>query len=184
MTAAQVIALGKYLEPDFDPASLTVSQLLGVLGYHNIQYPTPYNKSKLVQLFNEDIKSRATKFRKDRLKKENSIASDDGITDGLTGKLIGGPRKVCDTMSASHAGLIAAFAQSTVARRTSRRLSRAPADEDEEISPIRPEPVGPSFRPLSHYFLHFYLSPSAGGRLLNPALEVLLARWHLQLSLL
>ena len=86
LTSAQVISLGEYLGPDFDPNSLTVSQLLGVLGYHNVKYPTPYTKTKLVQVFNAEIKSRASKFKKERLKKENSIPNDDGITDGLTGE--------------------------------------------------------------------------------------------------
>lgn len=86
MTAAQVISLGEYLEPEFDPATLTVSQLLGVLGYHNIAYPTPYTKTKLVQVFNNEVKSRVTKFKKERIKKQNSIASEEGITDGITGQ--------------------------------------------------------------------------------------------------
>ncbi len=92
LTSAQIISLGEYLGPDFDPTSLTVSQLLGILGYHNVTYPTPYSKSKLVQRFEEEIKAKATRLKKDRLKKANSIASDDGITDGLTGKPLG---KVC-----------------------------------------------------------------------------------------
>lgn len=95
LTTAQVISLGHYLEPDFDPASLTVSQLLGVLGYHNIKYPTPYSKPKLVQLFNEEIKTRSSKFKKERIKKENSIASDEGIKDGLTGQPLAATRRVC-----------------------------------------------------------------------------------------
>ena len=86
LTSAQVISLGEYLKPDFESSSLTVSQLLGVLGYHNVRYSTPYTKAKLVQLFNSEIKSKASQFKKERLKKENSIASDDGITDGLTGE--------------------------------------------------------------------------------------------------
>ncbi|OJA21593.1 hypothetical protein AZE42_01679 [Rhizopogon vesiculosus] len=117
LTAAQVISLGEYLNPDFDPATLTVSQLLGVLGYHNIRFPTPYTKPKLVQLFLDEVKPKAAKFKKDRLKKENSIASDDGITDGITGKLLSGATKP---------------------RRTSRRLSHAPSDDDEP--PPRPDP--------------------------------------------
>jgi hypothetical protein len=80
--------LGEYLQSDFDPTSLTVSQLLGVLGYHNVAYPTPYSKSKLVQLFQREIKAKAAELGKERLKKTNSIPSDDGITDGLTGELI------------------------------------------------------------------------------------------------
>jgi hypothetical protein len=86
MTAAQIISVGEYLEPDFEPTSLTVSQLLGVLNYHGIDYPTPYTKPKLIQVFNSEIMTRAAKFKKERLKKENSIASDEGIKDGITGE--------------------------------------------------------------------------------------------------
>ncbi|TFK42618.1 Man1-Src1p-C-terminal domain-containing protein [Crucibulum laeve] len=120
LTSAQVIAMGDYLEPDFDPASLTVSQLLGVLGYHNIRYPTPYSKPKLVAVFNDEVKIRSAKFKKERLKKANSIASDDGITDGLTGQ----PLRDYSELAP---------------RRSSRRLSHAPAD-DIESSPPRPDP--------------------------------------------
>ncbi|KAG1782455.1 hypothetical protein EV702DRAFT_382598 [Suillus placidus] len=117
MTAAQVIGLGEYLNPEFDPATLTVAQLLGVLGYHNIRFPTPYTKPKLVQLFLDEVKPKAARFKKDRLKKENSAASDDGITDGITGKPLSGATKP---------------------RRSSRRFSRAPSDDDEP--PPRPDP--------------------------------------------
>ncbi|KAG7092425.1 hypothetical protein E1B28_008781 [Marasmius oreades] len=122
LTAAQVIALGEYLEPDFEPSTLTISQLLGILGYHNIVYPTPYSKPKLIQVFNEEVKRKASRFKKDRIKKANSIASDDGITDGLTGEPL--TRRKSTT---------------TTVRRTSRRLSRAPSEE-RETSPVRPEP--------------------------------------------
>jgi hypothetical protein len=94
LTSAQIIGQGHYLEPDFEPSSLTVSQLLGVLGYHNIVYPSPYSKPKLIALFNTEIKPQAKKFKKQRLLAESSIASDDGITDGHTGEPLGGTRKV------------------------------------------------------------------------------------------
>ena len=81
LTAAQVIALGEYLEPDFDPSSLTIAQLLGVFGYHNVNYPSQYTKPKLVQLFNDEIKTNASKLRRQRIKRENSQASDDGKPD-------------------------------------------------------------------------------------------------------
>ncbi|KAJ7582750.1 Man1-Src1p-C-terminal domain-containing protein [Mycena floridula] len=115
LTASQVVSQGDYLESDFDPTSLTVSQLLGVLSFHSIEYKAPYSKGKLVQLFNEQIRPKASKFKKERIKKENSIASDEGITDGLTGQLIN-PGQV---------------------RRSSRRLSRAPSEDPE---PSLPEP--------------------------------------------
>ncbi|KIK31249.1 hypothetical protein PISMIDRAFT_85430 [Pisolithus microcarpus 441] len=118
LTAAQIISQGDYLDADFDPAALTVPQLLGILGYHNIRFPTPYTKPKLLQLFLDEIRPKATKFRKERLKRENSIASDDGITDGITGEPING--------------------KGTSARRSSRRLPR----RLEDANPIQPsEPV-------------------------------------------
>jgi len=96
MTAAQVIAIGDYLDPDFDPSTLTVPQLLGVFGYHNVTYPSQYTKPKLVQLFNEEIKPKVNKLKRERIRKENSQASDDGIKDGVTGKLINEGKKVSD----------------------------------------------------------------------------------------
>ncbi|RXW24156.1 hypothetical protein EST38_g1723 [Candolleomyces aberdarensis] len=122
LTSAQVISLGEYLEPDFNPSSLTVSQLLGVLGYHNIPYPTPYSKPKLVQLFNDEIKARSVKFKKERLKKVNSLPSDDGIMDGVTGKPLNGGRK-----------------EATPSTRSSRRLSQAPVIEVEDSPPSPPK---------------------------------------------
>ncbi|KAJ3725995.1 Man1-Src1p-C-terminal domain-containing protein [Lentinula raphanica] len=120
LTAAQIVAQGDYLEPDFEPTTLTISQLLGVLGYHNITYPTPYSKAKLVQVFNDEVKRRASKFKKERIKKENSIASDDGIKDGVTGEYLTGP---------------------PVVRRSTRRLSRAPPNPEVDEDPSsRPEP--------------------------------------------
>lgn len=94
LTAAQVISLGEYLEPDFNPNSLTIAQLLGLFGYHNINYPSQYTKPKLVQLFNDEIKANASRLRRQRIKRENSQASDDGITDGVTGRPINEGKQV------------------------------------------------------------------------------------------
>jgi hypothetical protein len=100
MTAAQIITHGEYLEPDFDPSTLTVNQLLGVFGFHNIRYPTPYTKPKLVQLFNDEIKPKIKQFKKERVKKENSLASDDGIKDAMTGRYLNeDANKVCGLAS-------------------------------------------------------------------------------------
>lgn len=101
LTAAQIIGQVDYLDVDFDPGALTVSQLLGILAYHNIRYPTPYTKPKLVQLFLDEIKPKASKLRKEKLKRENSLASDDGITDGVTGQPINGKVVVYETHSSS-----------------------------------------------------------------------------------
>ncbi|KAH9079650.1 Man1-Src1p-C-terminal domain-containing protein [Lactarius deliciosus] len=112
LTAAQVIASGEYLEPDFDPTTLTVNQLLGVFGFHNVRYPTPYTKPKLVQLFNDEIKPKIKQFKKEMIKKENSQASDDGIKDGITGRFLNEDAN-------------------KPLRRSSRRSSRAPSSDAE-----------------------------------------------------
>lgn len=98
LTSADIVAQGKYLEPDFDPSSLTVAQLLGVFGFHNVNYPTTYTKPKLVQLFTDEIKAHGRKFKKERLSRQNSLASEDGITDGHTGKPLSENKPVRDLL--------------------------------------------------------------------------------------
>lgn len=82
-TTAEVINLGQYLEPDFDPTSLTIPLLFGILSYHVVKYPTSCSKRELVKLFNDNIKSRSTELRMER--NQNIGAIGEGITDGLTG---------------------------------------------------------------------------------------------------
>lgn len=137
LTSAQVIALGEYLKPDFDPATLTVPQLLGIFGYHNIRYPSPYTKAKLVQTFNQEIKPNASKFRREKLKKENSQASDDGIVDGVTGLPLTAPKVSYFILSLIHLSLTRSQ-QPVQLRRSSRHASRA---QSEDQSPPRPDPV-------------------------------------------
>jgi hypothetical protein len=85
LSAAQVIGLGEYLDDDFDPSTLTIPQLLGVFGFHNVKYPTPHTKAKLIQVFNDEIKANNRKLKNQRLARESSVASDNGIRDGVTG---------------------------------------------------------------------------------------------------
>lgn len=137
LTSAQVIGLGEYLNPNFDPSSLTVSQLLGVLGFHNIQYPSPYTKPKLVQLFLDEITSNSVKLKRERLKKDNSLASDDGITDGMTGKPISKEKKVSAHHSNNTSHLITVV-QPPI-RRSLRKSSRVNSEDEEAL--LQPEPV-------------------------------------------
>ncbi|KAI0664889.1 Man1-Src1p-C-terminal domain-containing protein [Cubamyces menziesii] len=122
MTAAQVITLGEYLKPDFDPSTLTVPQLLGIFGFHNIKYPSQYTKPKLVQLFNEEVKPNGKKYTRERIKRENSQASEDGITNGVTGRPLNEGKKPV--------------------RRSSRRLSKTPAAVEEQVDTEASAPVG------------------------------------------
>jgi hypothetical protein len=145
LTSAQVIALGDYLKPDFEPATLTVPQLLGVFGYHNIRYPSPYTKAKLIQTFNQEIKPNASKFRREKLKKENSQASDDGIVDGVTGLPLTSAKVSRSFLSLLPFSLTRAHKPLQL-RRSSRHASRALSEDQ---SPPRPDPV--------RLYLLFYL---------------------------
>ncbi|KAF8507246.1 Man1-Src1p-C-terminal domain-containing protein [Gautieria morchelliformis] len=122
LTSTEVIHRGEYLEPEFDPMSLTVPHLLSILTLHAVKYPTPYSKSKLVQAFNDEIKPRIKQLKKERLKREGSVASSHGIVDGITG----------ESMSDD-----AAPPPQPPPRRSSRRLSRPPSQTP---SPTKPEP--------------------------------------------
>lgn len=137
LTSAQVIQLGHYLDEDFDPAALTVAQLLGVFGYHNVNYPSQYTKPKLIQVYEDQIRPRASKLRREKLKQQNSVASNEGIVDGLTGEPLGGravSQSCCDRrLISSNAGPL------QEPRRSSRRPSRAPPEDADNDSPLRPE---------------------------------------------
>ncbi|KZT11379.1 uncharacterized protein LAESUDRAFT_734247 [Laetiporus sulphureus 93-53] len=134
-TPAELINSGSYLDPKFDPYSLTIQQILGIFGYHNIKYPSQYTKGKLVLIWEEELKPQIDKFKKERQQEENRKASNRGIKDGATGKLLSEePQPV---------------------RRSSRRLSKAPA-EQESPAPAEQEPAPAKRRRAS-------AQPSLGG---------------------
>ena len=51
-----------YLQPDFDPSSLTVPRLRSILVAHNVAYPSSAKKSDLVNLFNIEVVPQARKL--------------------------------------------------------------------------------------------------------------------------
>ncbi|KAF8590554.1 hypothetical protein K439DRAFT_1627818 [Ramaria rubella] len=121
LTSTQIIEQGDYLDPDFDPTSLTVPHLLSLLTLHAIKYPTPYNKSKLVQAFNDKIKPNVEVLKRERIQREGSVASSHGITDGITGQSISDEDPFPEQLP----------------RRYSRRLSRPPSQTP---PPTKPDP--------------------------------------------
>jgi hypothetical protein len=141
MSAQDVIDRGEYLNDNFDPASLKIPHLLSIFTFHGIKYPSQHTKAKLVVLFNEEVKPRAPKFRKERIERENSEASDRGITDGVTGKLLGDPdspdhvRRLTNVVDAPLTNLFSLVHQETTIRRSTRRASR-----NVSIEPVSPTP--------------------------------------------
>ena len=89
LTAMQVIDRGKYLDKNFESKSLTVPQLLGILGHHDIPFPSKYNKTTLLGLFNDNIAAKSSYLKQQEQQRKQSFPSDCGIVDGLTGEPIG-----------------------------------------------------------------------------------------------
>lgn len=65
-----------YLQPGFDPSTLRVAELRGLLLEHDVDYAMTAKKAQLVDLFNEHIASRAQRITDQR---NNVRASSRGI---------------------------------------------------------------------------------------------------------
>ncbi|TKA77771.1 hypothetical protein B0A55_04680 [Friedmanniomyces simplex] len=77
-----------YLEPGFEPGSLTMPRLRSILVAHNINYPSSAKKGQLVDLFNENVLPQARKIRtaNARVKRTSrgieDVPSSQGTVDG------------------------------------------------------------------------------------------------------
>lgn len=68
----------EYLQPGFDPTTLKVAELRGILLEHNIDYPSSARKPELVDLFTQNV---ATKARRILNARSRVKASARGIID-------------------------------------------------------------------------------------------------------
>ncbi|KAK6457755.1 spliced mRNA and cell cycle regulated protein [Scheffersomyces xylosifermentans] len=73
----------EYLEEGFDPKSLKVTQLRGILNEYDVEYPSNAKKSQLVELFNESILPRSSELAKD-YKAKVANSNDVGFIDVQT----------------------------------------------------------------------------------------------------
>ncbi|KAM3077124.1 inner nuclear membrane protein enriched at telomere/subtelomere region [Clarireedia jacksonii] len=67
-----------YLQPGFDPSSLTVPRLRSILVQYNIDYPSSSKKSQLVEIFNENLVPQARNILAARARAKRTSR---GITD-------------------------------------------------------------------------------------------------------
>lgn len=95
-----------YLQPDFDPTSVTMPRLRSILVSHNVPYPATAKKAQLVEIFNENVTPQAKKIldRRARAKRSSmgitnadnslgySIANDD-LPPPSTSRSRGRPKK-------------------------------------------------------------------------------------------
>lgn len=100
----------EYLQPGFDPTTLKVAELRGILLEHNVDYPSSAKKAQLIDLFTEHVASKARRILNARSRVK---ASSRGIIDVVPGA---NPP-----------------VEATPRRRSSRRATRTgTADTDEE----------------------------------------------------
>lgn len=110
----------EYLEPGFDPASLTVPRLRSILLAHNVNYLASSKKPQLVELFNEHVAARAKKIKSDSLRVKRSSR---GIVDvpSAAGSVRGDDEEEQEAPATG--------------TRSARRTTRARTEEAEEVRP-------------------------------------------------
>ena len=106
-----------YLQPDFDPTTLKVAELRGLLVEHDVDYPSTAKKPQLVHLFNDHIAPRVAALAEQR----NQVrASSRGIVSvDKTGNAVADGRK------------------QTPGRRSAGRQTVALDDMQDTITPVK-----------------------------------------------
>ena len=116
-----------YLQPDFDPASLTVPRLRSILVAHNVTYPSSAKKPDLIELFNENVAANAKKIRSSQARTKRTTKGIVSVSPG--GRAINGP----DIEDEDGEDVIAPL--ETPARKTSRRGGRAVTEDVAAATP-------------------------------------------------
>ncbi|KAH7035086.1 Man1-Src1p-C-terminal domain-containing protein [Microdochium trichocladiopsis] len=62
----------EYLQPGFDPKTLTIPRLRSILVAHNIPYSSSAKKGQLIEIFNEEVVPRSKKILADRARAKRS----------------------------------------------------------------------------------------------------------------
>lgn len=130
-----------YLENGFDPNSLKVAELRGILLKHDVDYPSSAKKSILVDLFNANVATKATKLRASRARVS---ASDEGmINAGFTpekNEIGATPRRVRRTTRGATEDANEEEEANAGARRSTRTPSRKRVDNDVQDEIDMPPP--------------------------------------------
>lgn len=88
LTTQEVIDRGDYLNPGFEPSTLLVVQLRGILANHDVKFPASAPKAQLIRLFNDYIVPNATQYR--QMRRDSAAVRSDAsdIVDGATGEYL------------------------------------------------------------------------------------------------
>ena len=80
LSTTELLDTGNYLDEGFDPNSLTIPILRGILLHHGITVPDRTTKTKLVELFRHQITVNLAGLKAVWLQRKNSAPCGDGIT--------------------------------------------------------------------------------------------------------
>ncbi|EGP86428.1 uncharacterized protein MYCGRDRAFT_100473 [Zymoseptoria tritici IPO323] len=110
----------EYLDPDFDPSSVTIPRLRSILVAHNISYPSSAKKQQLVELFNTSVLPQVRKIRAANARVKRTSR---GIEDITTGRKGTGARDESDDD----------IPPTPATSRSSRRTTRSRTEEPQEF---------------------------------------------------
>lgn len=111
-----------YLEPGFDPSTLTVPRLRSILVAHNVDYPSSAKKQQLIDLFTDNVLPQARKIRQANSRVKRTSRGIEDIGTGRRGTGAGDP--VDDDIPPTPA-----------TGRSTRRTTRARTEEAIEVEP-------------------------------------------------
>ena len=80
LSTTNLLDTGEYLDEGFDPNSLTVPILRGILFHHDITLPDRIRKTELVKLFRHEITANFSGLKDEWFQRKNAPPCDDGIT--------------------------------------------------------------------------------------------------------
>ncbi|EJU05760.1 hypothetical protein DACRYDRAFT_113805 [Dacryopinax primogenitus] len=144
-STAELLSSLVYLEPHFDPATLTVAQLTGLLQAHDIDTRVASNKTGLIALFNTEIAMNRTPILAKRQRDLTRSPKANGIRDGVTGQLVDGAAEedVTPPRPRGRRSSAAPASTSTSRRRAFRMSAAAHQEQEEELEEPEPEPTSP-----------------------------------------
>lgn len=124
----------EYLEPGFDPASLTVPRLRSILVSHDIPYPASAKKAQLIEILQSEVMPQAKKLLAAKRRVQRTSR---GITDVPSSQSsTGGPDDEDEEMDEVPEEFVA---PPTV--RGGRRTTRSTVSRDRDEEPVTPAPA-------------------------------------------
>lgn len=130
-----------YLQPGFDPTTLTVPRIRSILVAHNISYPSSAKKADLIEIFNANVAANANKIRGVQARTKRSAKGIVNVSPG--GRAIDGD----DETDELDGDVIPPL--ETPARKSSRKSGRAATEDVTAATPRTSRSTRQSTAPVS-----------------------------------